>query len=315
MTALEADFSKLSLDRPKQNEQKEQTEQTERHDQYADEEGIDEEPAVFMPFRLFDLPSEIRLKIYSYVLFGSKKKGAVRATGNVGSSSKNKPLAPPSHRLSLFLASRRIHAEASVMFYSVQTFRVFQIQDYSRHPTLASLAPSYRPLINKIELILGSSWTAPPKSWKVTKRLGLTEMTGVRTLKVFIQCDPSHPIFEGFRVSSDFYTGFAGGMIQKILEQLPNCPQVEFDAWPSVQKSGALMRRLLSEVRAANKKICWGPERGWNDWEDDEWPSNSSKPGAGPVAISERAGTAVSVSKRQHVSSTGVTTVSLHIEK
>lgn len=260
MAALVADLDKLSL-----------------RDQPADpaandideDELSDSTEVVFAPFRFFDLPSEIRLKIYGFVLFSSRRKAAGRYNGNVGSSSKNKLLAPLSHRLSLFLASRRLHDEAASLFYSVQTFRVFPIQDYSRQPTLSSLGSSYRHMIGKIELILGSSWTAPPKSWKVTSRLGLTQMTGVKIFKIFIQCDPSHPIFEGFRISSDFYTGFAGGLVHQILEQLPNLAHVEFDAWPSVQKNGALMRRLLSEVRTAGKKIYWGPERGWNDWEDD----------------------------------------------
>ena len=312
MAALEAGFSKLTLESTPGQEGKEK----EKNDRYnTDDEDFDDETREILPFRFFDLPSEIRLKVYEYVLFGeTKKKGPPRTNGNVGSSRKNKIPAPLSHRLSLFLSSRRIHDEASVLFYSVQTFRVFQIQDYSKQPTLISLAPSYRPLIKKIELILGSSWTAPPKSWKVTKHLGLTEMTGVRTLKIFIQCDPSHPVFEGFRVSSDFYTGFAGGLVQKILEQLPNLVQVEFDAWPSVQKSGPLMRRLLSEVRASNVNIHWGPERGWNDWEDEELNTPTSKSSAGPVAISGHK-SSVPVSFRNHVSATGITTVSLHIDK
>jgi hypothetical protein len=143
-------------------------------------------------------------------------------------------------------------------------------------------------MIGKIELILGSSWSAPPKSWKVTSRLGLAQMTGVKIFKIFIQCDPSHPIFEGFRISNDFYTGFAGGLVRQILEQLPNLEHVEFDAWPSVQKNGALMRRLLSEVRAAGQNIHWGPERGWNDWEDDNDCINAEK--RDPLTATDHAG-------------------------
>lgn len=262
MAALVADLDKLSLrDQPASHQEGPAND--------IDEDELSDTEVVLSPFRFFDLPSEIRLKIYGYVLFSSRRKTG-RPSGNVGSSSKNKPLAPLSHRVSLFLASRRLHDEAAALFYSVQTFRVFPIQDYSRQPTLSSLGSSYRPMIGKIELILGSSWTAPPKSWRITSRLGLTQMTGVKIFKIFIQCDPSHPVFEGFRISNDFYTGFAGGLVHQILEQLPNLGHVEFDAWPSVQKNGALMRRLLSEVRTAGQKIYWGPERGWNDWEDDD---------------------------------------------
>lgn len=98
--------------------------------------------------------------------------------------------------------------------------------------------------------------------------LGLRDMVQVRTLKVFIECDPSHPVFRGFRLSKGYYTWFAGDLLRSILKELPNLHQVEFDAFPSVEKSGDLMRRLLLEVRLAKKKILWGPERGWTDHDE-----------------------------------------------
>ncbi|KAL1991467.1 hypothetical protein VTN49DRAFT_4775 [Thermomyces lanuginosus] len=256
-----------------------QSEETDVSNTEYESQSEEEEIA---PFRFFDLPSEIRLKIYEYVFFRSNTSNN-GVNGNVGASSKqNRILAPRSHRLSLLLASRRLHDEAAALFYSTQIFRVFPIQDYSRMPTLASLAPTYRPLVRKIELILGSSWTKPPKSWRVTRRLGLRELTGVETLKVFVQCDPSHPVFEGFRISTDFYTNFAGDLLRGILQQLPKLENVEFDAWPSVQKDGSLMSRLLAEARAAGKKILWGPERGWSDMDDYEKrftvPSGNNEP-------------------------------------
>ncbi|OJJ51268.1 hypothetical protein ASPZODRAFT_127311 [Penicilliopsis zonata CBS 506.65] len=225
------------------------------------------------PFRFFDLPSEIRERIYSVVLFTPRRSRALRSHGNVGASSKNSPLAPASHRVALFLASRRIHDEATYLFYSTQTFRLFPIQDYSRLPTIRALSPLYRPCIHTVELILGSSWTAPPRSWTVNKSLGLQHMKYVRTLKVFIQCDPSHPVFEGFRVSKGFYTDFAGELVRKILLNLPSLVQVEFDGFPSVQRNGPLMHRLISEAKTAGKKILWGPERGWTDFNEEEHTS------------------------------------------
>ncbi|PWY73762.1 hypothetical protein BO94DRAFT_538803 [Aspergillus sclerotioniger CBS 115572] len=224
------------------------------------------------PFRFFDLPSEIRLRIYGFVLFTPRRRRTPRTTGNVGASSKrNPPLSPTSHRVALFLTSRRMHNEASDYFYATQTFRLFHIQDYSRMPTIRAIAPQYRPSIATIELILGSSWTAPPREWTVTRSLGLEEMVRIRTFKVFIECDPSHPVFEGFRVSKDYYTDFAGDLLSEVLSKLPNLEYVEFDAWPSVRKSGALMKRLMEEVRTAGRKIAWGPERGWTDYDGEEF--------------------------------------------
>jgi hypothetical protein len=97
-----------------------------------------------------------------------------------------------------------------------------------------------------------------------------------RTLKVFVQCDPSHPVFEGFRISKDYYTDFCGQLLQKILERLPGLVQVEFDAWPSVEKNGPLMARLLAETRHAQKKVLWGPERGWTDYDDHHKKHNNN---------------------------------------
>lgn len=229
------------------------------------------EPPTLLRFPFLHLPSEIRLHIYHYVLFTPTRKSALKRTGgSVGSSAKkSKPLAPSSHRIALFLVSRQIHDEATHYFYSTQTFRVFPIQDFLRMPTIRALPRRHRSSITTIELIVGSSWTAPPKSWVVNQGLGLHDMELVRTLKVFVQCDPSHPVFEGFRISKDYYTDFCGKLLHQILERLPGLVQVEFDAWPSVEKNGHLMTRLLTETRDAQKKVLWGPDRGWTDTQDD----------------------------------------------
>ncbi|KAJ5863704.1 uncharacterized protein N7529_005620 [Penicillium soppii] len=243
-------------------------------DQLSDVESDYEsepEPAILKPFRLFDLPSEIRLRIYHFVLFTPTRKSALQRTGNVGTSAKkSKPLASSSVRIALFLTSRQIHDEATHYFYSTQTFRVLPVQDFLKMPTVRGLPRRHRASITTIELIVGSSWTAPPKSWVINQSLGLQDMHLARTLKVFVQCDPSHPVFEGFRISKDFYTNFCGNLLHQILERLPALVQVEFDAWPSVEKNGPLMCRLIKETRAAQKKVLWGPERGWSDSQDDQ---------------------------------------------
>ncbi|KAJ5667218.1 hypothetical protein N7507_003082 [Penicillium longicatenatum] len=210
-------------------------------------------------FRFFDLPSEIRLNVYHFVLFTPTKKTAKKNAGTVGASAKRaKLVAPATQRIALFLVSRRVHEEASHYFYSSQIFRVFYIQDFSRRPTLRGIPPA----------TVRNSWTAPPKSWAVDDGMGLHEMTLLHTLRVFVECDPSQPVFEGFRVSKEYYTEFSGRLIKEILDRLPALKFVEFDAYPSVKRDGSLMTRLMKEALAANKKITWGPERGWTDDDD-----------------------------------------------
>ncbi|KAL4781693.1 hypothetical protein BJX76DRAFT_334661 [Aspergillus varians] len=239
---------------------------------YDEEEDDDEEEEYTgprEPFRFFDLPAEIRLRIYDFALFTPTRRSR-KTNGSVGASSKNPSRSPLSHRLALFLASKQMHNEATDYFYSTQAFRVFHIQDYSCTPTIRGIPSKYRASIGTIELILGSSWTAPPRSWKVTRQLGLEELTRLRLLKVFIECDPSHPVFQGFRISDDFYSDFAGGLLQQILEKLPNLEYVEFDGNPSVVKNGPLMNRLLHEAKSVGKSIVWGPQRGWTDYDRED---------------------------------------------
>jgi hypothetical protein len=237
-----------------------------------DEDILEEESIPRTPFRFLDLPSEIRLRIYDLVLFTPYRLKPRRANGSVGASAKNPPIAPFRVRVALFLACRRIHDEATDYFYSALTFRVFPIQDWSRTPTVRALPGRHKAAVRTIELILGSSWTSPPREWVVNNRLGLEKMVRVRTLKVFLECDPSHPVFEGFRISPGFYTDFAGKILKQILERLPHVVQVEFDGYPSVSRNGSLMKRLLDEARAAQKAILWGPERGWSDWDTEDEP-------------------------------------------
>ena len=87
-------------------------------------------------------------------------------------------------------------------------------------------------------------------------RLGLEEMEAVRTVKVFVECDPSHEIFNGFRIDRDFFTGFSGSLLEHVLRRLPSVLQVELDGWPSVKREGPLVKRLLEVTRKAGVRIA-----------------------------------------------------------
>jgi hypothetical protein len=205
------------------------------------------------PFPFFSLPAEIRNRIYSLVLFSA-----------------GKPLNPrPSPRrlpTSLFLTSSRIHHETSYLFYTSHTFRLFPLQEFKPLPTVSELPLRYRHLVTNVELILGPGWTAPPKSWKVTQRMTkiLKQLSQVRCLKVFVEIDPSHPVFARFRVSHGFYTDFAGNLLRDVIVAMPQIEFVQLDGNPSVQMEGPLVSRLRREIEAGGREVTWGKERGWS---------------------------------------------------
>lgn len=223
-------------------------------------DGVDErenEEVATLPFRFFDLPSELRLRIYEIVLLQPKTID----------------LDPLNYRaiaplLRCFHVSKRIHDEAARVFYSRNTFRIFPIHGrffHTKAPLLARLPPHYRSMITSLELRLGPGWTKPPRGWIMDERLALKDALKLRVLKIFVQCDPaSDPIFEGFRIGQDFYTEFSVALVRTLASQVPSLTEIEFDAWSPVKKSSPLMHGLLNEVKSLNKRILWGPERKWD---------------------------------------------------
>jgi hypothetical protein len=198
-------------------------------------------------FRFFDLPFELRSKILSYLLILDRV---------VDLDPDNYRAAH--HRLHIFLVSQRLYTEASQIFYSSHTFRIFPTHGrfftHKTKPLLSRLHKSYRADLTSLELRLGPGWSNPPKSWRVTDTLGLEEMMAVRKLKVFVECDPSHDIFRGFRIGKDFFTDFAAELLESIIKRLPALGRVEYDGWPSVMKEGPLVRRLVAVARQLGKK-------------------------------------------------------------
>ena len=209
------------------------------------------------PFRFFDLPSELRLRVYELLLVFPKTLDLDPTNA--------RNVAP---HLRLFLTSKRMHDEATRVFYSCNIFRVFPIHGRyinKKHPLMAWLPRKYRAYITRLELRLGPGFTRPPKGWVVDSRLGLAAATKVYKLRIFVEIDPeSSEIFQGFRVGTSFYTEYCVGLLRNLLAQLPSVGQVEFDAYPSVSKDSPLLKRLVEETKLNQKRIAWGTERGWD---------------------------------------------------
>jgi hypothetical protein len=226
------------------------------HEEVDDVDEV-ETPLPKQPFRFFHLPYELRLRVYELVLVVPKTID----------------LDPTNFRtitplLRLFYVSHRMRDEASRVFYGHNTFRIFPIHGrfiHAKAPLPARVSSRNRALITKMEMRLGPSWTKPPRGWVMDTRIGLADMAKLRLLKVFVECDPaSHPVFEGFRVGENFYTEFSLDLMKSLFAQAPSVAEVEFDAYPSVSKSSPLLQALLDEVKVNNKRVTWGPERGWD---------------------------------------------------
>jgi len=209
------------------------------------------------PFRFLDLPYELRLRVYEDLLIAPKTIDL--------DPSNIRTVAP---RLRLLFVNRQIHDEASRVFYSRNTFRVFPIHGRyinKKHPLLEWLPRRYRAHITRLELRLGPGFTRPPKGWVVDSRLGLGVMSKVFKIRVFVEIDPaSNEVFEGFRVGSNFYTDYAVNWLRGLLSQLPSVGIVEFDAYPGVPRSSPLLMGLVEETKLNQRKVAWGKERGWD---------------------------------------------------
>lgn len=214
------------------------------------------------PFRFMDLPLELRLEVY-LLHFDHFDSAVDLDSDNYKRIHK---------KLGILRTCRAVYAEASRVFYSAHTFRIFPTQP-GRHfktkkPLLARFNTRQRGLLTSLELRLGPGWNKPPRGWVVNPALGLSDCINVRRLTVFVECDPSDNVFKGFRKADGFYEKFSQQLLDDVLGQLPLLDRVHFDAWSSVKKSGAMIGGLLEVATARGKRICWGPEREWNDHDE-----------------------------------------------
>jgi hypothetical protein len=171
-------------------------------------------------------------------------------------------------RLSLFLVSRRMHHEAYRIFYSQPT-RLFPYHGrffHTKKPLLARLPMHYRQAIHTLDWRIGPGWSAPPRCQNTGEALGLWQCGGVRTLKLFVECDPSDSIFTGFRgknATEETYKWFCLDILTSIFEQVPSLEVVEIDAYPAVKKDAPLVMGLVRKVKERGLRLAWGPLRGW----------------------------------------------------
>ncbi|KAF2677320.1 hypothetical protein K458DRAFT_319797 [Lentithecium fluviatile CBS 122367] len=237
--------------------------------------SADEAPPA-QPFCFLALPYELRIRVYEHVLVFPRTVDLDPAN--------TRTLV---HRLCLFLVSHAVHTEASRIFYSRNTFRIFPIHGrffHTKRPLLARLPPTYRAHLTKLELRLGPGWTKPPKGWVADSRLGLEDAPKVHLLKVFVECDPaSSDVFDGFRhgEGEEFYTTFCVGLLSGLFAGLPALSRVQFDAYPSVSKTSPLLKRLVDEARANQKIVLWGPERGWDKIAEVDLAQRAAEDGIG----------------------------------
>ncbi len=213
------------------------------------------------PFRFMALPSELRIEIYACHFRGA---GCL-----IDLDSDNYKRIH--QKLAILRTCRAIYQEASHVFYSTRTFRMFPTQPgrffKTKKPLLARLKTSQRSSLTSLELRLGPGWNNPPRGWVVNPALGLAECVNVRKLTVFVQCDPSDNIYKGWRKADGFYEAFSRDLLDRVLAEMPFVRRVHFDAYSGVKESGAMMAGLLEVAKARGKTICWGPE--WTDREEE----------------------------------------------
>ena len=66
-------------------------------------------------------------------------------------------------------------------------------------------------------------------------------------------------MYEGFRISHDFYTILASSLLTETLSRLPTLKEVRVDNDPGVSRDGPLVTEILDVARMMVKNVGFGP--------------------------------------------------------
>jgi hypothetical protein len=225
----------------------------------SEDDTATEKTTATKPFPFLRLPSELRNKIYSMVF--------AAAPSIIDLDPSTFRIIQRQHLFAIFRVCWQIYEEASHNFFSTHTFRIFPTYPgkyfKTNKPLLTRLPARYRASLTSLDLRLGPGWGNPPRGWIVNDALGLADCTRVRTLKVFVECDTSDPMYNGYRKRDGYYEEFSAELLDGILKGVPSVEVVEFDAYSAVKRTGPMMSGLGEVVTRYDKIVSWGPERGW----------------------------------------------------
>ena len=214
------------------------------------------ESAAIDPFPFLSLPPEIRTKVYQLILFRPPRTPV-----------DPKPKPSDASTLAVLRVCHLVYSETTHLLYTQTPFPLFHIQSFPPLPTPLLIPPRQRATIKALHLRLGNSWSAPPKTWRVSKMLArvLPKFTSLHMLKVFVELDPSEPMFDKYRISKNFYTDFAGELLAEVLKAMTQVEVVEVGGYEFVNVSGPLVTRIRQAVLGSGKTLQWSEENGMRE--------------------------------------------------